>query len=153
MSAAEIIKQELLNRCLALGEQRIENARQAMSAAQEAANNESKSSAGDKYETGRAMAQIERDKAAQQLSEALALKNSVEIIALNPPSGNVLLGSLVKTDGPHFFIAISAGKVRVDDTDFFVVAPASPIGRALIGLQMGDPFTFNNKVINIIEIL
>ena len=142
MSAAEIIKQELLNRCLALGEQRIENARQAMSAAQEAANNESKSSAGDKYETGRAMAQIERDKAAQQLSEALALKNSVEIIALNPPSGNVLLGSLVKTDGPHFFIAISAGKVRVDDTDFFVVAPASPIGRALIGLQRGDPFTF-----------
>ncbi len=153
MSAAEIIKQELLNRCLALGEQRIENARQAMSAAQEAANNESKSSAGDKYETGRAMAQIERDKAAQQLSEALALKNSLDIITLNPPSGKVLLGSLVKTDGPHFFIAISAGKVQLDDTDFFVVAPASPIGRTLIGLLVGDLFTFNNQRLTIQEIL
>jgi hypothetical protein len=147
------IKSELLKKCLALTTQRIDNARQAMSAAQEAANNESKSSAGDKYETGRAMAQIERDKAAQQLSEALALKNSVEIIALNPPCGKALLGSLVKTNGPHFFIAISAGKVQVDDTDFFVVAPSSPIGRVLIGLQVGDPFTFNNQRLTIQEIL
>lgn len=147
------IKSELLKKCLAFTDQRIENARQAMSAAQEAANHESKSSAGDKYETGRAMAQIERDKAAQQLSEALALKNSLDKITLNPPSGKVLLGSLVKTDGPHFFIAISAGKVRVGDTDFFVVAPASPVGRTLIGLQVGDPFTFNNQLLTITEIL
>ena len=147
------IKSELLKKRLAFTDQRIENARQAMSAAQEAANHESKSSAGDKYETGRAMAQIERDKAAQQLSEALALKNSLDKITLNPPSGKVLLGSLVKTDGPHFFIAISAGKVRVGDTDFFVVAPASPVGRALIGLQVGDPFTFNNQLLTITEIL
>ncbi len=147
------IKSGLLKKCLSITGQRIENARQAMSAAQEAANNESKSSAGDKYETGRAMAQIERDKAAQQLSEALALKNSLDIITLNPPSGKVLLGSLVKTDGPHFFIAISAGKVQLDDTDFFVVAPASPIGRTLIGLRVGDLFTFNNQRLTIQEIL
>ena len=50
--------------------------------AQEAANEEGKSSVGDKYETGRAMMQIERDKAAQQLDEALKLKNIIDQISI-----------------------------------------------------------------------
>ena len=45
-----------------------------MANAQESANAEEKSSAGDKYETGRAMMQIERDKAAQQLNESMKLE-------------------------------------------------------------------------------
>jgi hypothetical protein len=50
--------------------QRIASAEEAIRMAQESANQEGKSSAGDKYETGRAMAQLEIEKASGQLAEA-----------------------------------------------------------------------------------
>jgi transcription elongation GreA/GreB family factor len=153
MVNAESIKRELISNCLVLVEQRIANAQQAMDAAQESANTEGKSSAGDKYETGRAMAQIERDKAAQQLNEALMLKNSLSRVSLKPAGNQVLLGSLVRTDRNHFFIAISIGKQSVADTDYFVIAPTTPIGRTLMGLHVGDQFSFNNHPHTVKEIL
>lgn len=153
MVSSESIKRELISSCLALVDQRIANAQQAMNAAQESANAEGKSSAGDKYETGRAMAQIERDKAAQQLNEAMILKNSLSRINIHSSGNQVLLGSAVKTDKNHFFIAISMGKVSAAGDEFFVIAPATPIGRILMGLKMGDQFSFNNQLHTIREIL
>jgi transcription elongation GreA/GreB family factor len=153
MEKAEIIKRELIRDCLALVELRITNAQQAMNAAQESANTEEKSSAGDKYETGRAMAQIERDKAAQQLNEALALKNSLDRVSLKPTGNQVSLGSVVKTDKNHFFLAISIGKLRVAEEDYFVIAPVTPMGRLLMGLHVGDQFSFNNQRHTIRQIL
>ena len=64
------LKHELILRCHQYADSRIATARQAMSEAQTAANEESKSSIGDKYETGRSMMQIEGEKAAHQLAEA-----------------------------------------------------------------------------------
>jgi len=153
MDSGEGIKSQLINTCLGLVEQRIANAQQAMKAAQESANTEEKSSAGDKYETGRAMAQIERDKAAGQLNEAMLLKNSLSRVSPNPSGNQVSLGSVVKTDKNHFFIAISLGKQRVASTDYFVVAPATPIGLIMMGLRVGDHFSFNNQIHTIHEIL
>ena len=74
------IKKHLHERCLAIVQQRMCDAKEAMDGAQQSANQEEKSSAGDKYETGRAMAQIARDQAAQQLDEALKLKNALDQI-------------------------------------------------------------------------
>lgn len=153
MNNAEGIKSELVSKCLALVEQRIANAQQAMNAAQESANTEGKSSAGDKYETGRAMAQIERDKAAQQLNEAMTLKSSLSKIRIKSSGDTVSLGGLVITDKNHFFIAISMGKIGVSGTDYFVVAPATPIGKLLMGLKVGNQFSFVNQIHTIKEIL
>jgi hypothetical protein len=153
MNNAEGIKSELVSKCLALVEQRIANAQQAMNAAQESANTEGKSSAGDKYETGRAMAQIERDKAAQQLNEAMTLKSSLSKIRIKSSGDQVSLGGLVMTDKNHFFIAISMGKMGVSGIDYFVVAPATPIGQLLMGLKVGNQFPFVNQIHTIKEIL
>jgi transcription elongation GreA/GreB family factor len=153
MNNAEGIKSELVSKCLALVEQRIANAQQAMNAAQESANTEGKSSAGDKYETGRAMAQIERDKAAQQLNEAMTLKSSLSKIRIKSSGDQVSLGGLVMTDKNHFFIAISMGKMGVSGIDYFVVAPATPIGQLLMGLKVGNQFSFVNQIHTIKEIL
>lgn len=153
MDNADIIKSKLINNCIALVEQRIANAQQAMNAAQESANAEGKSSAGDKYETGRAMAQIERDKAAQQLHEAMVLKNALTRISIYQSGNQVMIGSLVKTDTNQFFIAISMGKLRIADADYFVIAPGTPIGRLLMGLTVGAQFSFNNQPHTIREIL
>jgi transcription elongation GreA/GreB family factor len=153
MNQADIIKRQLMDQCIALVEQRIGNSRQAMNAAQESANAEDKSSAGDKYETGRAMAQIERDKAAQHLKEAMHLMKTLQTINLKSSTGLVTLGSLVKTDVNHFFIAISLGKQTVANADYYVIAPITPIGRLLMGLRIGSQFSFNNQVHTIREIL
>ncbi len=142
-----------MDHCFTLVEQRIANAKEAMNAAQESANMEDKSSAGDKYETGRAMAQIERDKAALQLNEAILLKNSLSLISLKPSSNVVSIGSLVTTDQYFFFIAVSLGKLQVGHVDYFVVAPGTPIGRILIGLSKGSQFSFNGQIHAIREIL
>lgn len=141
-----------MEQCRAHVQQRIETARQAMEAAQESANSESKSSAGDKYETGRAMAQLERDRYAQQLDGALTLEQELARINSEKEYSTVQPGSLVTTNRGTFFISISAGKLRVDNKDIFAVSPASPVGVALAGRRAGEEVTFNKMVYTIISV-
>ena len=137
------LKQLLYQRCQLHVQQRIDTARQAMEAAQEAANSESKSSAGDKYETGRAMAQLERDRHAQLLAEARNVERDLNHINPEKAYETVQPGSLAVTDRGAFFISIGAGKLTLDGADYFAVSAASPIGKALAGRKAGDIVTFN----------
>jgi transcription elongation GreA/GreB family factor len=146
------IKHQLLNKCREYVDSRIATAKQSMDDAQQAANEEGKSSAGDKYETGRAMMQIERDKAAQQLEEAIKLKTTLDKINPDIKFERVSLGSLVTTQGKKIFISIGIGKLNVDDIEFLVVGPNSPLGKALTGLQVNDQLTFNKELITVLEI-
>jgi transcription elongation GreA/GreB family factor len=123
-----------------------------MQDAQDAANEESKSSAGDKYETGRAMMQIERDQAAVQLDEALKLKKTLSQIKANEQHNVVSLGSIVITKSFNAFIAVGPSKLKLEGKDFFIVTPMSPLGQALAGLRAGTEFTFNSKANVILEI-
>ena len=138
------LKRHLHERCLAIVQQRMSDAKEAMDAAQQSANQEEKSSAGDKYETGRAMAQIARDQAAQQLDEALKLKNALDQINPSTSSARVMLGSLVITDQNQFYISISAGKLEMNGV-FIAISPQSPIGKLLMNLQVNDVITFNKQ--------
>jgi transcription elongation GreA/GreB family factor len=137
------IKQQLLTACREYVEQRLATATQAMQNAQEAANEESKSSAGDKYDTGRAMMQIEREKAAMQVVECYKLIQVLDQIDPATFHHKISLGSIVTTQRMKLFLAIGAGRIAVSGEDFLVVAPVSPIGKSLVGLKKGDQFTFN----------
>ena len=150
MNSKPTIKLQLLAKCFEYVAQRVDTSKQAMKYAQDSANTEEKSSAGDKYETGRAMAQIERDKAAHQLEEALKLKSIVSQINPEFINSKVNLGSLVITESVRFYIAISVGKITIDGRDYLIVAVASPIGQLLLNLKVGDQFTFN-KQLHVIE--
>ena len=145
-------KQSLYDRCYAYVLQRIDTATEAMRAAQESANSESKSSAGDKYETGRAMAQLERDRHAQLLADAQRMLQELQHIDL-APTAVIRAGSLVKTTRGTFFISISAGRISLDGIDYMAVSAASPIGTALRGKRVGDTAVFNNTryVVEVIE--
>ena len=141
----ESIKLQLYNLCREYVERRIQSCREAIAEAQESANEETKSSSGDKYETGRAMMQLEIEKNAQQLSESLKLKNALDQIRLDVPSSSVQSGSLVVTDREVFFIAISLGKIALEGKSYFVIAPASPLGAQLMGAKVGDRLHFRNE--------
>ncbi|MGC4020569.1 MAG: 3-oxoacyl-ACP synthase [Cyclobacteriaceae bacterium] len=139
------IKQRLHSLCLRNIEERINTAEQAIAFAQSSANEETKSSAGDKYETGRAMAQLEIEKNSAQLLDAKKLKQQLLQLDPNKVTDKIQLGSLVITNQGNFYISIPSGKFTVDDEVYFAISPSSPIAQNLIGLKFGDKFSFNKK--------
>lgn len=145
-------KHELYARCQQYVQQRIDTARQAMESAQESANSESKSSAGDKYETGRAMAQLERDRHAQSLAQARKMEQELTRLNVDRDYETVQPGSLVRTSSGAFFISISAGKLTLDEFDYVAVSPASPIAAALAGHKAGAVVTFNTLTYEIMTV-
>ena len=147
------LKEELYQHCMKYAEQRIANARHAWDEASAAANEETKSSAGDKHETGRAMAQLEQEKAAKQYAEAVELKKTIEKIDIHSTGSKIRSGSVVMTDKGNYFVAISAGKIEIEGNVYFAVSPGSPVGHALIGKMKNEDLVFNGQKITIREIL
>ena len=147
------LKQQLFAHCEQYIHQKITHAQKAIEEAQQAANEETKSSAGDKYETGRAMMQLEKEKHATQLNEGLKLQKV--LAQITPQSSHQAggLGSLVITSQANYYIAISAGKITIDKQNYFIISLASPIGQALQGLQKGEQVVFRGQTISIKNIL
>lgn len=127
-------------------------ARDEMESAQLSANEETKSSAGDKYETGRAMAQNQRDMYARQYQQILAEKQVLDRIDPLFVSVRVIPGSYVATSNGDFFISVSIGPVKFENGQVMVVSPVSPIGRLLIGKQKNEKVIFQNKELLILGI-
>ncbi|WP_139919975.1 3-oxoacyl-ACP synthase [Hymenobacter sp. DG01] len=146
---SQLTKPHLHALCLAYVQERIEACQAAIQAAQESANSETKSSAGDKYETGRAMAQNERDRNAVQLQQALQLQGEVQRINPELPCDTVRPGALVSTSMGWFYISISAGKLTLDGQDYFAVSAAAPVAAALAGKRAGEQAAFNGKPVRI----
>ena len=146
------IKKALYHACTDYIDQRIDSIQQSLLSAREAANDETKSSAGDKYETGRAMMQIEIDNQNGQLAEAQRLFAQLKNINPEKIHDVIQKGSLVKTNLGNYFIAIGAGKIEVEGNDYFAIGMSSPIGQQLLGLKPGDSFEFNGKTFTIQEV-
>ncbi|MDB5122786.1 MAG: 3-oxoacyl-ACP synthase [Mucilaginibacter sp.] len=123
----------------------MEAAQLAIEEAQKASNDDTKSSAGDKYETGRAMMQQETDRNRQQLAETNKLKVALNQVNPSVVSDKAETGSLVITDNGNFYVAISAGTLTVDNEAYFAVSPASPIGLMLKGKKIGEEIVLNGK--------
>ena len=140
------IKQQLQLACLTQVNRRIATAEEAMLAAEEAANEETKSSAGDKYETGRAMMQLERDKNKAQWLKALHARDELLALAPEQAHNRAAPGSLVLTDQGKFYFASGLGKIKLGEDVYFAISSDSPIGHALHGKQVGDRFGFQDKV-------
>jgi transcription elongation GreA/GreB family factor len=147
------LKEQLHKLCMDYADKRMEVALLAIQQAQEAANDETKSSAGDKYETGRAMMQREADLGQVQLAEARKLKNDLDRIDPVKPTNVAQPGSLVFTDQGIFYIAISAGQLSVGKETAFAISGASPLGSKLIGKKAGAGFELNGKLYNILKII
>jgi len=108
-------------------------------------NNLKKSSAGDKFETSRALMQTEYDKIDNQL---LILKNqlrAIKSISLSDKKNKVGVGSFIKTNKSFYFISIGLGKQIIDNNDIYIISLSSPIGKLLNNKKKGDKIVFNNK--------
>ncbi|WP_053990533.1 3-oxoacyl-ACP synthase [Mangrovimonas sp. TPBH4] len=153
MKNKELIKPKLLHQCMELIDARLKVSQQSILDIQESLNSETKSSAGDKHETGRAMLQLEREKAGQQLAELERTKAVLSKIDPNSSPKIIGLGSVVFTDKGNYFIAISLGELNIEDMAFYAISAATPIGQLLMGKQVGDNFVFRGTQFNIIGVL
>ena len=90
---------------------------------------QTKSSAGDKFETSRAMMQAEEERSKVQLVKAVNLKNDLTQIDINRVSDRVILGSLVFTNQGNYFLSIGLGKILVDGATFMLFLGLRLLGR------------------------
>jgi len=146
---SKALKSSLYQHCLQQVQQRIETAKKAIADAQAAANNNTKSSAGDKYETGRAMMQMERDKATTHLAGTLELEKSLKGMDPEVPLDEVAYGSLVKTQEHYFFVGVPLGKIELEDQVYWAISAVSPVGAQLLGKKAGESTTFNGRLYSI----
>lgn len=147
------MKQLLYQLCLDFVAQRINTATEALRQAREASNDDTKSSAGDKFETSREMAQQDINRNKQLLADAQQQRAVLQSLADIREAVTVRSGSLVLTNQGSFYISISAGQLQLDGKTYFAISAASPIGKLLIGKSVGEEVAFNGKKYLIEQIL
>lgn len=145
-------KEALIRACRALLEERIAECRRTLAELQVDLTSESKSTAGDKHETGRAMLHLEAEKEAARLNEAESLLQQWDRIDFVSAPAEVMPGAWVQTGEGHFLISVPLGRVAVSDTVFFLISPVSPLGKLLQPKRKGDTVHLNGKTFTILGI-
>lgn len=146
------IKSALYQSCLEHVQQRLDKCHQNILQIQESLQSETKSSAGDKHETGRAMIQLEREQLGAQLAQLEAEKASLQKI--HPDSQHQIIGhgSVVWTTQNNYFISTSIGKMQKDEQTFYALSINAPMGQLLAGKRVGDKLNFRGQIIEILQI-
>lgn len=145
-------KSRLMEQLQVLLDNRIEETKKSIVAARESRDSDTKSSAGDKYETGREMAQQEVNKLEAQLVKSQAMLRDVEQIDPKTKLAEIGFGSVVVSNQGNYFFSVALGKINLDETSFFCLSLASPIGQVLAGKKAGDAIVFNGKNIVIEQV-
>ncbi|NVJ88513.1 MAG: 3-oxoacyl-ACP synthase [Flavobacteriaceae bacterium] len=143
------LKTTLIDECKRHVNVRLQNIQDTILSNQKALQSETKSSAGDKHETGRAMLQLEIEKAGKQLLDVEQMLLVLQKINSKLSSNKIGLGSVVETDEMNFFISVSVGKLIISNTTYFAISPVSPIGKIMLGKSVNQQIIFNGKTLNI----
>lgn len=147
------IKEKLYLLCHDYIAARVAVIKQNAAEAQEAANDDTKSSAGDKFEVGREMMQQEVELNLARLGDMYKLKVALENVSPSVKSDTIQPGSLILTSGASYYIAIAAGKLSLDDKIYYAISPDAPVSLQMMGKKAGDSFELNGKKIAIDQVL
>jgi len=146
------LKQLVHHICQESIQQKIDLIRQSIADTQASANEETKSSAGDKYETGRAMAQLEIEKFSSQLVILQQQLQELARVGQHFTSGVVSIGSLVHTSLGVFYLATNAGDLIADGKKIFAISPKAPIAQKLVGRKAGESIEMNGRTIQVLAV-
>jgi transcription elongation GreA/GreB family factor len=142
----------LLAHCIELVDASIADIRKQMSELVTEAQNDSKSTAGDKHETARAMMQLAQEQLGKQLQEAEYKRNTLSRLDVRSTQRLIAEGSLVTTSDNTLFIATPLGKIQFNEKDVFVISAQSPLGKLLLGKSAGETVSFNQRSITILDV-
>ena len=146
-------KRTVLQKLTEIVQKKIDVANSSLNATIEGRDNQTKSTAGDKHETGRAMMQAEQQRNEIQLGKAILLKKELQQIDIEAAFDKVQQGALVLTNQGNYFIAIGLGKVEVAEKIVYAISVLSPIGKALLNKEIGEVVKFQSKEIIVEDIL
>lgn len=146
------IKEILLDSCHDFVNLRLEAIQKTLDEIKLSLATETKSTAGDKHETGRAMLQLEREKAGEQFAQLSKLKQILSKVVISNTSKTIRLGSVVYTTNANYFIAISAGEIKVENQKFYAISAHTPIAKLIIGKHEGDVVYFREKQFKITSV-
>jgi hypothetical protein len=118
----------------------------------DAKQNETKSSAGDKYETGRAMIQNQEELYKNQRAQTREILHTLLKIDPDTNCDQVEPGALVQLPSGYYYLSAGMGKLNVDQQEFFALSLGSPLGQRMKYKKAGESFTFNEKETIIINI-
>lgn len=144
------IKSQLLEVCLTHVNKRIANYKDEIETIKDSIENNDKGDGEDDSGNGKLYNDLEKN--SQYLSDATKMLDTLKLIKPNMIHQHVVLGSLVKTDTSNFYLAVSIGKVEIDNENYFILSKSSPIGELLINKTIGDSITFNNTAYKIKDI-
>lgn len=145
-------KKLLYKRCVEYADERIATIESALLSSHEASVNDTKSSAGDKYETTREMMQQEISRNTLQLMEAKKLRLGMDKFSSESCNDSIKPGSYVETSNGNFYISISAGQLHAGGKTVYAISLYSPIGRLLSGKTSGDEVSINDKSFKILKV-
>jgi hypothetical protein len=153
MSEKITFKQRLYSVSKKILDERIDANQAAIDAAQASANEEEKSSAGDKYETSRAMSHLEKDMYTKQLASNKNEMAALLSIDCSRTYESVVPGAVIKCSGCSFFIAAGLGKLIFEEEEVvYFLSPYAPLAKLLFTKKQGDIIQFNNTDLIIIDI-
>ena len=131
----------------------IETIQNQISSLSEDAQNDAKSSAGDKHETGLAMMHLEQEKLNAKLIELLDMQQIALKLSENKTVEKVVLGSVVKTNKAVFYLCVPIQQVTYKNTQVFCVSLHAPLIQHLLNKEAGEKISFNGITYEILEIL
>ncbi|PZX56722.1 hypothetical protein [Algoriphagus chordae] len=114
---------------------------------------DTKSSAGDKFETGRETMSRDLMTVENQLKQAnFEFDELCRFQAIKEPSATVQEGSLVQVGTDSYLISISLGQLIVDGQKLFMLSKNSPLGEILVGHKKSDQIEFRGRSILITDL-
>ena len=146
------LKEKLLNECEKALKQRLDVVVNTINDINESLQSETKSTAGDKHETGRAMLHLEREKAGKQMAAIKEQQQLLRKVNINHSNNLVALGSIVFTDEYNYFICVSLGELVIEKNRFFAISLNTPLGKELLGKATNDIVNWRGKRLNIIKV-
>jgi len=145
-------KKELIDYLIDFTNNKIFEVTSELNAVQSSANSETKSTAGDKYETARAMAMLEKEKLSSQLNVLSKQLQSLNSISLNNQHNEIKNGSLINTNYGRFLVVTAIGKVIFNEQEIFVISPMAPLVQSLLSKKKGETVNFQNRRYSVIDV-
>ena len=112
----------------------------------------SKSSAGDKHETARAMIHLEQEKLGfqyQQVFKQFKMLSQCDVYK----QATIQSGSLILTDKALIYISVALGKIHFKNQLVYVISPVSPLAQVFLNANATQTLSFQGTPYVVLEIM
>ena len=138
--------------CVLLVQDKLNVLKQQIAARKHDLESASKSSAGDKHETSRAMIHLEQEKLGLQFIEVEKQNHLLAQIAVKQHS-TFQSGTLIYTPKAFFYIAVGLGKITFQNNEVYVISPISPLAQAFLNSKSLENISFQTSNYSILSIV